>query len=201
MPENPTIPPAPKRAQPKPIRIPPVVEEFHPKAKSIDPYRGINRVPVIEQPKRHYTPSELDVTTARHHEQLRGLERRVDDLEDVSGSMDQKMDEALELIRNERQARELAETVKQLEKTNEDQKTKRLQAILIAIPLIVSPFLGFFGSYMGKDTSVDKFVPTTVVVSEYNQDAAKCKETKKSKEAFIQCIRDAQLKSTPIFDE
>ncbi len=201
MSDKPTLPPTPPKRPPAKPTIKPVQESFSPNVRIIDPFKGLPKEPVLEKPRRHYTPTELDITTARHDEQIKGLERRVDTLEEVTDSADKKMDEVLDLVRNEKQARELAAAIKEQEKINEDQKTKRLQAILVAIPLILSPIIAGFTSYMGRDTDAAKHIPTTVVVSEYTQEAAKCKETQKSEKAFVECIREAQLKNTPIFGQ
>lgn len=194
--QNPTIPPVPKRPPAKPVKIPPVVET---RAYHIDPYQGINQIHPAKPVKRHHTPSEVDLEVVRHDEQLKALERRVDGLEEVTGSIDTKLDKITESLTQEISERKLEKAAKEEIKVKEDQKSKRLQAILIAIPLILSPILGFASSYLSKPTP--SYQSSTVVVSEYTQEVAKCKEISQSQQQFTECVRDKQLKNTPIFEK
>ncbi len=204
--QNPTIPPVPKRPPAKLPNIPPVKEIAGSRSYHVDPYQGINRIHPAEHPKRRPTPSEVDLHVVRHDEQIKGLGKelsgladRVSDLEDVSKSVDAKLDKICEVQAQEIQNRKISEAVKDDEKVREDQKTKRLQAILIAIPLILSPLLGFGASYLSKPTP--DYKTNTVVVAQYNKDSAACLEHSKARAEFEACIREAQLKNTPVFEK
>lgn len=199
MPESPTIPPVPKRPPPKPNKIPPVVETAGTRKYPIDPFQGINRIHHAPAPIRPPSPSETDLEVVRHEEQIKGLERRIGDLEDTAKSVDKKLDNISEVLTSELNSRKLSEAAKEEQKTIEDQKTKRFQALLVAIPLILSPILGFYASYMQKPTP--DYKTPVVVVSEYTEDAAKCKESSRSQEQYVKCIREAQLKNTPKFEQ
>ncbi len=184
MDQKPTQPP--KRPPPKNPNIPPVVEKFDSKVRIVDPYRGLGSGVPVKPFKRHPTPSELDITQARHDEQIKGLDRRVETLEEIAGSMDSKVDKLIDSFNEEKKSRELERAAREYDKTQQDHKTKRFQALLAALPLLLAPLLGFFGVYMGKDT-----------VSQYTKDAQECEKHRSSRSAFIQCIRDAQVKNTP----
>ncbi len=173
----------------------------------MNPYAGLGKSISIPDdrkqlppapPKRHSTPSEVDFYVIRHDEQLKGLERRVDGLEDVSGSMDSKLDKITETLQQEIQSRALEKVTKDDEKHQEDQKTKRFQLVLSAIPIILAPLIALFTGYMQKPTP--DYKSNVVVVSEYTQEAAECKKTAQSKQQFVECVRDAQLKNTPQFE-
>ena len=199
MSQNPTIPPVPKRPPAKPNKIPPVTETTGARAYHVNPYQGINQLHPVEQSKRRPTPSEVDLHVVRHDEKINGLERRVGDLEDVAKSVDTKLDKISDAIAKSDHERSLEKAIKEDAKVVEDQKTKRLQAILIAIPLILSPLLGFGASYLSKPTP--DYKTDSVIVSEYNQDAADCRKKSSGKDTFVACIREAQLKNTPAFDK
>lgn len=199
MPQNPTIPPVPKRPPAKPIKIPPVTETHGSRSYHVDPYHGINQIRPMEAPKRHATPSEVDLHVVRHDEQLKAHERRIGDLEGVADVVDKKLDKISDAITKSDNERALEKAIKDDEKVKEDQKTKRVQAILIAIPLILSPILGFASSYLSKPTP--DYKTDTVIVSEYNQDAAECRDKSKGRDEFVACIRKAQLKNTPNFEK
>ncbi len=196
--QNPTIPPKPARPPPRPNRIPPVTEKVTATHHIVDPFRGFRAKPPIPEPSRPVQSSETDLEVVRHDEQIKGLERRLGGLEDTTESLDSKVDKLIHTIKDESLERKLEKATKDEEKVQEDQKTKRFQALLMAIPLILAPILGFFGSYMAK--APPDYKTNTVVVSEYTQEAAKCKETQKDEHNFIQCVREAQLKNTPTFE-
>ncbi len=199
MSQNPTIPPVPKKPPPKPNKIPPVTETIGVHKHYVDPFRGINQLHPVMPPARHASPSETDLDVVRHDEQLKGLERRVGSLETMTNSIDHKLDKVIEIQHQEIVSRKLSEAAKDEVKTLADQKTKRFQALLIAIPLILSPILGFWGSYMSKPTP--DYKTNVVVVSEYTEDAAKCLKEQKTRESYELCIRTAQLKNTPNFEK
>lgn len=199
MPQNPTIPPVPKRPPAKPVRIPPITEKTGARSFHIDPYQGINKLHPVTPSVRHPSPSETDLEVVRHEEQIKGLERRLDGLEEVTSVIDSKMDKIADALAKSDNERALEKAVKEDAKVTEDQKTKRLQAILIAIPLILSPLLGFGASYLSKPTP--DYRTNTVVVSEYTQAAADCKTRSKSAQEFVECVREAQLKNTPVFEK
>lgn len=203
--DNPTFPPAPKRPPPKPVRIPAVVEKYElSKPYQVNPFKGIQKPPEdtpVNPPKRRPTPSELDLDVVRHTEQINGLERRIGSLEAISASTDSKLDSISKLLNTEIHDRKLEKAAKEDEKVKEDQKTKRYQAVLIAIPLILSPILGLASSYLSKDTPKPTSDVVKVVVSPYTEDADECKDSAKSKQEFIDCIRQAQLKNTPVFNK
>jgi hypothetical protein len=197
--ENPTVPPkSPNRPAPKPNKIPPVKETTVPFRHYVDPYRDISRNVPSEPPKRQPSRSELDLEVVRHEEQIRSLERRVGTTEATITKIDQNVDEIKQVLAQESYSRDVKESIKEEAKIKEDQKTKRYQALFAAIPLILAPILGFYASYMSKEPP-QKHEITTVVVSDYTQEAADCEKTQKSKEEFEQCIRNAQLKNTPVF--
>lgn len=199
MPQNPTIPPVPKRPPAKPVKIPPISETVGPRSYHVNPYQGINKIHPVAPSIRHPSPSETDLEVVRHEEQIKGLDRRVEGLEEVAKSVDGKLDKISDVLFEEINTRKLSDAIKDETKTKEDQKTKRFQALLIAIPLILSPILGFYASYMSKPTP--DYKTNTVVVSDYTQEVAKCKKDEKDIQKYVECVREAQLKNTPAFEK
>lgn len=199
MSDKPTIPPIPKRPPPKPVKIPPVQEKIATVPRIVNPYQGINRTHHNPEPIRPSQTSETDLEVVRHGVELKGLERRLEDVEDITTTLDTKLDSLTEVVNRDIAERKLEKAVKEDEKVKEDQKTKRFQALMVAIPLILGPILGFLGATMAHPAP--NYKTSTVIVSEYTEEAAKCAKESHSKQEYVECIRDKQLKNTPAFEK
>lgn len=200
--QNPTLPPKPVRPPPKPIKIPPVKEvDATGNRILVDPYAGLKKIaqPVPEARKRLPSASDVEIGVALHTEQIKTLERRVDTVEGTLQSFDTKLDTISSILTQEKHDRELNEAKKEEDKVQEDQKTKRFQALLVALPLILSGLLAFYTAYKAVPDPPQKHEVVKVVVSEYTEEAQKCLETQKRQDEFEQCIRNAQLRNTPLF--
>ncbi len=197
MPSPPVVPP-PKRPPPKSPNIPPVTETTGHRSYPVDPYSALTKNLPVKPPARPATASEHDYEVVRHGEQIRSLDRRLEAVEEVVPSILDKLDTINDKVTTEINDRKLEKATKEQEKVQEDQKTKRLQAILIAIPLILSPILGIVTSYLSRETP-NKQEITKVIVSEYTEAAQKCLKENETIPSYEQCIRKAQLENTPLF--
>jgi hypothetical protein len=145
-------------------------------------------------------PSSPEVTVAAHAERLNAIERRLDAVERLPEKLD-ALDQKFDLLRDdfnrETTERKLKEATKEDEKVKEDQKTKRFQAFLTALPIILAPILGVITSVLMQKPSD----PPTVHVDipAYVQEVDKCKRDNKDKTAWAECVRAAQLRNTPAF--
>lgn len=203
--QNPTVPPAPKRPPPKPAKIP-AVREIDGTGNRIlvDPYGPIRK----KQPSNHdfenertTRPSAPDIAMAvvLHNQQIKVLEKRLDTTEGLVTGLDSKMDEISTLLTTEIHDRKIKEAANHDEQLRYEQKTKRFNVFLSAIPIILSGALAFYTAYHQFPDKPQQQEIVKVIVSDYTEEVEKCRKDMTKNEDFVQCVRNAQLKNTPVF--